>query len=174
MRQRMPQISTCPNGQTSPVIEGKLKQAKGTDAPTIFDTKIEAIRNLDLIISLRQNIVGILTIRNRNPPPILPSRPGAPALANDPNKRFHSLQYYSNVLECLGSETFSNQEIPKDLADKHATLIQKIVIKNKCRRPFPTDQRTDPQVQSTVQSRQISPPGDKRLKSTLRITGPNF
>jgi hypothetical protein len=101
-----------------------LKRAKGTDAHTIFDTEMEAIRHFHIITSRGENKLGILTVGNQNPPPIPPTRPGATAFPNNINERFTYFESYSNILPCLGSNTFSNKELTKELADKQATLIQ--------------------------------------------------
>jgi hypothetical protein len=104
--------------------EAKLKRAKGTDAQTIFDTEMEAIRNFHIITPPWENTPGIPIVGNQNPPPIPPTRPGATAPPNNINERFDYFEYYSNILQRLGSDTFSNRELAKELADKQATLIQ--------------------------------------------------
>jgi hypothetical protein len=101
-----------------------LKRDKGTDAQTIFDTEMEAIRNLHIVTPPRENTPGIPTVGNQNPPPIQPTRPGATAPPNIIKERFDYFEYYSNILQCLGSDTFSNRELAKELADKRETLIQ--------------------------------------------------
>jgi hypothetical protein len=88
--------------------EEKLKRAKGTDAQTIFDTEMDAKRNFHIITPPRENIPDILTVGNQNPRPILPTRPGATALPNNINEQFDYFEYYSNILQCHGSDTFSN------------------------------------------------------------------
>jgi hypothetical protein len=65
--------------------EEKLKRAKGTDAQTIFDNEMEAIRNFHIVTPPRENTPGILTVGNQNPPPIPPTRPGATAPPNNIN-----------------------------------------------------------------------------------------
>jgi hypothetical protein len=104
--------------------EEKLKRAKGTGTQKIFDTEMEAIRNFHIVTPPRQNTPGIPTVGTQNPPPIPPTRAGATASPNNINERFDYFEYYSNILQRLGSDTFSNRELAKELADKQATLIQ--------------------------------------------------
>jgi hypothetical protein len=104
--------------------EEKWKRAKGTDTQTIFDTQMEAIRNFHIVIPPRDNTPGIPMVGNQNHPPIPPTRPGATALRNNINERLDYLEYYSNIQQRLGSDTFSNRELAKELADNQATLIQ--------------------------------------------------
>jgi hypothetical protein len=47
----------------------QLKRAKGTDAQTIFDTEMKAIRNFHIVIPPRDNTPGIPTLGNQNAPP---------------------------------------------------------------------------------------------------------
>jgi hypothetical protein len=106
--------------------EEKFKQANGTGVQTIFDTDMEAIRNFDIVIPPRDNTPRILMVENQHPPPILPARPSATAPSNNINERFDYFEYYSNVLQCLGRDTFCNRELANELTDKQATLIQKL------------------------------------------------
>jgi hypothetical protein len=53
--------------------EEQLILAKGTDAQTIFDTEMEAIRNLQIVPPPQENTPGILTVGKQNPPPIPPT-----------------------------------------------------------------------------------------------------
>jgi hypothetical protein len=66
--------------------EERLKRAKGTDAQTIFDTEMEAIRNFHIITPSGENTPGIPTVGNQNPPPIPPTRPSATAPPNNINE----------------------------------------------------------------------------------------
>jgi hypothetical protein len=57
----------CSKGKHLQAAEEKLKQAKGTDAQTIFDIEMEAIRNFHIVIPHRENTPGIPTLGNQNP-----------------------------------------------------------------------------------------------------------
>jgi hypothetical protein len=103
-------------------VEQQLKQAKGTDAQTIFDTEIDAIRNFHIVTPPRQNTPGIPTVENQHPPPIAPTSPGPTAPPNNIHKLFNYFEYYSNIPQCLGGDTFSNREVGKELPDNQATL----------------------------------------------------
>jgi hypothetical protein len=85
---------------------------------------MEAIRSFHIVTPPRENTPGIHPVGNQNPLPIPPTRPGATAPPNNINERFDYFQYYSNILQCIGGDTFSNGELAKELADKQATLIQ--------------------------------------------------
>jgi hypothetical protein len=73
--------------------EEKLTRAKGTDAQTIIDTEMEAIRNFHIVTPPRDNRPGISTVGNQNPPPIAPRRPGTTAPTNIINERFEYFEY---------------------------------------------------------------------------------
>jgi hypothetical protein len=75
--------------------EEKLNPAKGTDAQTIFDTEMEAIRYIHIVTPPRENTPGIMMVGNQNPSPIPPIRPGATAPSNNIKERFDYLEYYS-------------------------------------------------------------------------------
>jgi hypothetical protein len=59
--------------------EEQLTVPKGPDVQPIFDTKMEPIRNFHMDIPTQDNIPAISTVANRNPVPILPTRPCATA-----------------------------------------------------------------------------------------------
>jgi hypothetical protein len=81
--------------------EEKLKRAKGTDAQTIFDTEMVAIRNFHIVTPPRENTPGIPIVGNQNSPPIPPARPGTTAPPNNIHERFDYFEYYSNILQGL-------------------------------------------------------------------------
>jgi hypothetical protein len=87
----------------------KLNRANGTDVQTIFDTKMEAIRNFHIITPLRENMQDIPTGGNHYPLPFLPTRPGAIAPPNNTNKGFHYLDtpIFYNTLELTSLVTES-------------------------------------------------------------------
>jgi hypothetical protein len=104
--------------------EEKLTRAKGTVTLTKFDTKMDAIRYFQILTPSGENTLRISTVANQNPPPILHTRSGAPAPPNNINEQFDYFESYSNILQCLASDTFSNRELAKELPDKQVTSIQ--------------------------------------------------
>jgi hypothetical protein len=64
--------------------------------------------------------------RKPKSPSIPPTRPGSTAPPINITETFDYLQYYSNFLQPVGSDTFSSRELAKKLVDKQVTLIQKI------------------------------------------------
>jgi hypothetical protein len=85
-----------------------LKQDKGTDAQTLFDTEIEPIRHFHIITPPCEYTPGITTVGNQNLRPILPTRPGGTAPANNINEQFDCFEYYLTILQRLRRNTFSN------------------------------------------------------------------
>jgi hypothetical protein len=135
---------------------------------------MEAIRNLDIVIWPRDTTLAILTVGNQTPLPIQPARSGAPAPAKNDNQRFDYFEYYSNVQQCLGGDTFSNEELAKELTDTQVTLIPKTAPTKQTFEFISKDQRIDPKMQSTAKSSRISPPGNTQSKLISTLRGPNF
>jgi hypothetical protein len=101
---------------------------------------MEALRNFHIVTPHRENTPGFPTLGNQNPPPIPPTRPGATVPPNNINERFDYFEYYSNILQRLRSDTFSNRQLAKELADKQGTLIQNTALTKQtmetiCKRP---------------------------------------
>jgi hypothetical protein len=90
---------------------------------------MEAIRYFYIITPPQDNILGIPMVGNQNPPPILPTRPGTTAPLNNIHQKFDYFEYYSNVVQCLEIDTFSNRQLAKELLDKQATLMHKTALK---------------------------------------------
>jgi hypothetical protein len=82
------------------VAEEKLRKAEGSDAQTIFDTEMEAIRNFHIHTPSREAMPANLeqavleTEGNNNPPPPK-DKP------QDHNNSFNYIEYYLNVLQRL-------------------------------------------------------------------------
>jgi hypothetical protein len=131
---------------------------------------MEAIRNVQIITPTRKNIQGIPTVGNQNRPPIPPTRSGATSPPNNINEQFDYFEYYSNILQYLRSETFSNGGLAKVVADKQATLIQntapiQLTLETISKQPMkqPPD-RFDGEINH------ILPPGNKQTKPTSTIS----
>jgi hypothetical protein len=60
----------------------------------IFDPELEAIRNIQIIITPPDRILCIVMVGNQSPPPIPPTRPGATVPPNNIVKRFDYFEYY--------------------------------------------------------------------------------
>jgi hypothetical protein len=116
------QMPSWPN--VSKRQKNNLEKKKGSDAQTIFDTEIDAIRNFHIHTPSRDATPAIPeTGGNNNPPPPLPPR-NTKETPQEHNNKFNYIEYYLNVMQCLGGGNPENRKLANTITDKQIGLVQ--------------------------------------------------
>jgi hypothetical protein len=115
--------------------EEKLRKAKSSDAQTIFDTEMEAIRNFHILTPSREAMPENPdqaipeTGGNNNPPP--PPKGHTKENPQDNDKKFNYIKYYLNEVQRLGGDNPENRTLAAEITDKQMGVVQQTAPLNR-------------------------------------------